>query len=125
VHAGDTTADRNKSPYFSTPSKFLVGTGTVAGFAPPFPVGLRAGVSMRQPVPFQGFTLSVGHPFIDRIHIKTEIAADFETRNVTLANESVDRAPMNLQILSYLDSCHHERVICGSVAGLHFGMNFQ
>ena len=27
MHAGDTTADRNKSPDFSTPSEFLAGTG--------------------------------------------------------------------------------------------------
>jgi hypothetical protein len=63
--------------------------------------------------------LSVDHPFIDRTHVKTVVAADFETRDFTFANQSVDRARMKLQVLGYLDGRHYVRVICGSVVGIH------
>jgi hypothetical protein len=97
-------------------------TQAPTGFAPLFQLAFGLAIeipSLSLARPLARHLSSVVHPFIDRMHVKTVVAADFETRDFTFANQSVDRARMKLQVLGDLDGRHYVRVICGSVVGLH------
>jgi hypothetical protein len=67
---------------------------------------------------FSAIHLSVDHPLFDCIPIKTIIVADLERRNLTFANHSIDRGPMNFQKLGYFGN-RHDAAGRGIVAGFH------
>jgi hypothetical protein len=102
----------------------LVARRLLTGFAPLFQ--WAAGWRMRVPplslarFSFRSaLSLQVLYPTVDLVPVKTVVAADFQARNVIFADQSIDRAPMNVQVLGYLNSRHHEQVICGCVTWLH------
>ena len=67
---------------------------------------------------FLAIHLSVDHPLFDCIPIKTIVVADLERRNLTFANHSIDRGPMNFQKLGYFGN-RHDAAGRGIVAGFH------
>src|ERR1035437_7745908 len=62
--------------------------------------------------------LLINHPLFDCIPVKTVVAADLESRNLTPASQSIHCAQMNLEILGYFGS-RHDPAGRGIAAGVH------
>src|SRR5208282_2978994 len=86
------------------------------------PVGGGLASHIRWPVLFwhlrSTLHLSISHQLFDFILVKTVVAADLENRDLTPANQFVERVPINPQILRYFGN-RHDRAGRGIVAGLH------